>query len=686
MSPRAPVLDITPPCGNAYSMTDASTSMWSPSPPRPFRIALAGVHGYGVHHLRALQPLVDAGRCELVAVADTRAPAGESAALVGPAPHHPDLAELLAAHAPDVVVLATPIHTHAELATAALRAGAHVLLEKPPTASLAQFTELLAVVEETGRVCQVGFQSFGSHAYAEIDRIVADGEIGTVTGVGGVGTWVRSTGYYARSPWAGRRTLEGTDVVDGVVTNPLAHAVATALRLAGARRQEDVGAVEVDLYRAHDIMADDTSAVRVLTTEGTPVALGLTLAAARQTPPRLLVHGTEGTLVFRYTTDELEVLGRDAARRTVGRTPLLGNLLDHLADPGVPLLSPLAGAGAFMRVLEAVRTAPDPAPVPAEQVTWHEDDDGHRPVVHDVEHWCERVGTELRTFTTLGAPWSPRPRVLAGLEVAGSTVAEYVDGAGTSPLDSPRPHLHPVRTRGGVLVTDAAPTDHTWHAGIGVAVQDVAGHNLWGGRTYLPGRGYTWRADHGRITHEEWLAREDGRLVERLAWRGHDGTVLLRETRTIAWTATGGAWRLELAFTLHNDDAEDDVTLGSPGSNGRPGGGYGGFFWRMPPSTEVEVRTPDARGEDAVHGTVAPWLAWSAGTAAGAFTVALAPADERTARDPWFVRVASYPGMGSALAWEEPVTIVPGSTTTRAFRAVVADGRLPDAAVVAALR
>ncbi len=659
-------------------MADASTSVWFPSPPGSPRVAVVGVHGYGANHLRALRPLVAAGRCELAAVVDSRTPEGEVAELVGPVPHHPDLGSLLAASVPDVVVVATPIHTHAALATAALRAGAHVLLEKPPTASLAELTALLAVAAETGRACQVGFQAFGSHAFGAIDRLVQEGEIGEVTGVGGVGTWLRTVDYYARSRWAGRRRLDGADVVDGVVTNPLAHAVAAALRLGGATRQEDVATVEVDLYRAHDIEADDTSAVRVLTTGGLPVALGLTLAAAEQTPPRVVVHGTEGTVTFHYTTDEVEVRGRRGTRRlSTGRTALLDNLLDHVTDPAVPLVSPLAESGAFMRVLEAVRTAPDPAPVPAEHLTWTTDAAGHHPVVHDVAQWCERVGRELRTFTTLGAPWAPRPRRLATLEVDGAPVARYVDGSGTSPLDSPRPHLHPVRTRGGVVVTDAAPPDHTWHAGVGMAVQDVAGHNLWGGRTYLRGRGYTWRADHGRITHEVWLERAEGRLRTRLAWRGHDDAVLLHEVRELTWAPAGPHWRLGLSATLENTGATE-LTLGSPGSNGRPAGGYGGFFWRLPPCTGVAVRTAERSGEEAVHGSVAPWLAWSADAADGPFTLVLAPEDDVTGSDPWFVRVAGYPGVGSALAWDRPLVLPPGGSTTRGFTAVVADGRLDD--------
>ncbi len=51
------------------------------------------------------------------------------------------------------------------------------------------------------------------------------------------------------------------------------------------------------------------------------------------------------------------------------------------------------------------------------------------------------------------------------------------------------------------MVTDAHPADHDWHLGIGVAVQDVDGWNLWGGRTYVRDQGYQWLGDHGRIDH-----------------------------------------------------------------------------------------------------------------------------------------------------------------------------------------
>ncbi len=128
---------------------------------------------------------------------------------------------------PDVVILATPIQTHAPLALAALAAGADVYVEKPPVASMAQFQEVLAAAEAAGRLVQVGFQSLGSRALPEIRNTIESGGIGDVLGLSATGMWVRTKGYFKRSRWAGKRSLDGIDVVDGVATNALAHAVAT---------------------------------------------------------------------------------------------------------------------------------------------------------------------------------------------------------------------------------------------------------------------------------------------------------------------------------------------------------------------------------------------------------------------------------------------------------------------------
>jgi len=257
---------------------------------------------------------------------------------------------------------------------------------------------------------------------------------------------------------------------------------------------------------------------------------------------------------------------------------------------------------------------------------------------------------------------------MAGLTVDGVAVASYVvDPHHVDVRDGRRPYLHPVRTLAGVPVTDAAPADHTWHLGASLAMQDVGGTNLWGGRTYVRGEGYTWRDDHGEIAHTGWLPAEEG-LAQRLEWRDPAGTVLLTEERRVTASPAPLGWRLSFDFTL--SAAGNDVALGSPATNGRPGGaGYGGFFWRAAPGT-AETFTADAEGEERVNGSAAPWVAL---TGPGPYTLVF---QGLAGDDRWFVRTGIYPGVCAALAFERPLVVTAETPVVRRVRVLVADGRL----------
>ncbi|MFE4197179.1 DUF6807 family protein [Paenarthrobacter sp. NPDC056912] len=665
---------------------EAATGTSPDAPARLPRIALVGVHGYGERHLENLHRLRSSGALELVAVADPQPPA--NGALGTGVDVFASLDELLAAGtAPDVVIISTPIQTHAPLALAALAAGAHVYLEKPPVASMAQYQDVLEAAERAGRLVQVGFQSLGSHALAAIEDLVARGTIGEVRGISATGLWLRTKGYFTRSRWAGKRSLNGTDVVDGVATNALAHAVATGLRIAGARTVADIDTVETDLYRANDTESDDTSVVRVRTASGTVLTCALTLCAPVQSAPSVTVYGTLGQLTLSYTEDRLEITTPNGTRsEAFGRTDLLENLISARTEHD--LLSPLRSAGAYITVLEAIRTADAPEPINPDFVTWHGQGDNAHAVVHDIDSLIRRAALGQATFAELGAPWT-KPAELPGFTVNGTRVASVQDGSQIRPTSSPRPYLHPVRTLSGTVVTDHVPEDHVWHLGTGVAIQDVDGINFWGGRTYTRDAGaYVWREDHGHIVTESAEDR-DGLRLEQLAWIGPDGTAILREQRQWRWSAVGhSAWKLTLDFTLESATGQP-VLLGSPGSNGRPQGGYGGFFWRLPKVGDATIWTPHARGEDAVHGGVASWLAWSGTFDAGASGEGHVAGDpglghpatlvflaSPRAADPWFVRHSGYPGVGLSLAWDAPVTTEPGLPVQRSVTVLIADGFL----------
>jgi predicted dehydrogenase len=648
---------------------------------RSTRVALVGVHGHGAVHLANLRALTEQARCRLVAVADPVPPRAE---VIGPeVAVFGDLPTLLAATTVDIVVLCTPIHTHTSLAEAAMRAGADVLLEKPPVATMAEFVQLQQLCAATGRVCQVGFQSLGSAAVGALRTAVAAGVLGEVHSVVAECAWIRPVSYFRRSRWTGHRELDGSPVMDGALTNPFAHAVATALAVDGSVLVEDVRSVEPDLFHANDIDSDDTSVVRIRTRRGTTVTIAATLCAPEETEPTITVRGSRATAVLTYVRDTISiepVTGRDdppaGLAGAYGRVDLLANLIAHRDDPTTPLITDLAATGSFTAVLEAIRRAPAPTPIPAEYLTWVGEGDDRRPVVTEVARWIRLATIRGRTFTELGAPWTGRAEVGRDrvLQVGDRDVGRYRTGLDVIDEHSPRPYLHPLRTRDGMTVTDAGPADHPWHLGLGIAVADMQGSNLWGGPTYVRDTGYRPRPDHGRI--EPVVVLDFAAAIEQtLRWVDARGSTRLVERRRLAWSrpddpAADGVWRLDLTTAL--DAQGDPVALGSPASNGRPGAGYGGLFWRLPPVDALEVRTPIGEGEDAVHGSIAPWLAVLLRAGDRRATL-LIVADPESA-DPWFVRVSEYPGVGAAWAWERAVSVVPGRPLRRSYRFAIADG------------
>jgi len=650
---------------------------------RASRVALVGVHGYGAVHLANVRALQERGRCRLVAIADPVPPSPEA---IGPGVAvFADLVGLLASVPVDVVVLCTPIHLHAAPAEAAMRAGADVLLEKPPVPTMAEFVHLQQVCAETGRACQVGFQSLGSAAVAALRTAVATGVLGEVRSIVAEGAWIRPESYFRRSHWVGRRELDGVPVMDGVLTNPFAHAVATALHVDGSDLVDDVLSVEPDLFHANDIHSDDTSVVRIRTRRGTALTVAATLCAPAEAEPTVTVRGSRCAAVLSYVRDTIEiepVAGQGDPPTGLagphGRVDLLANLLDHRDDPSIPLLAELSATGSFTAVLDAIRRAPAPAPIPAGCVTRVGVDEQRHVVVRDVRRWIRLAVDRGRTFTELGAPWTRRASVGSDLVLSllDREIACCRTGLDVPREHAPRPYLHPLRTLGGLTVTDAGPADHPWHLGLGIAVQDVHGANLWGGPTFGRDVGYRWRPDHGRI---EPVDRHDSpaAVQQTLRWVDALGTSLLTERRRLTWVLPDdpdgeGTWLLDLASTL-DAAAGGGVRLGSPATNGRAGAGYGGLFWRLPPADELEVSTPTATGEADVHGSVAPWLAVTLRIGAHRATLVLV-ADPQAA-DPWFVRVSDYPGVGAAWAWDRPVIVTPGHPLQRSYRFVVADGR-----------
>ena len=131
-------------------------------PGAKLRIGIAGAGHFGRYH--ALK-VAASDRAELIGIHD---PDEERARAVGweAGTESMNLTALLAAA--DAMIIAAPADAHHALASVALRAGKHVLVEKPIAATLAQADDLAALAAEHGLVLQVGHLERFSAAYGAL--------------------------------------------------------------------------------------------------------------------------------------------------------------------------------------------------------------------------------------------------------------------------------------------------------------------------------------------------------------------------------------------------------------------------------------------------------------------------------------------------------------------------------------
>ena len=118
---------------------------------KKIRAAVIGVGYLGRFHA---QKYAQAAGCELVAVVDSRQEARDKVAaelgIQAVADYHDLLGKV------DAVSVVTPTPAHFPITRDFLTAGAHVLVEKPITETVAEASELISLADRHGRILQVG--------------------------------------------------------------------------------------------------------------------------------------------------------------------------------------------------------------------------------------------------------------------------------------------------------------------------------------------------------------------------------------------------------------------------------------------------------------------------------------------------------------------------------------------------
>lgn len=201
-------------------------------------------------------------------------------------------AELLArAGDLDLVILASPAHTHLEQGLAALDAGAGIVIDKPFVPTVVDAKNLIAKAEETGKLLAVFQNRRWDGDFLTVKKLIAEGRLGRIHRF--ESTFER-WGMPVRDRWQDTTT---TDQGAGIAYDLGSHLVDQALQLFGPATVEQA---ELTTVREGGV-SDDDAFISLLHASGVRSHLTMSRAAG-QTGPRFRVLGDESS----YSVDGLD--------------------------------------------------------------------------------------------------------------------------------------------------------------------------------------------------------------------------------------------------------------------------------------------------------------------------------------------------------------------------------------------
>lgn len=159
------------------------------NPSKPLRVALIGTGWYGKSDLFRL---IQVAPVEVVALCDVdQHQLAEAASMVskrqrsGATPRlYGDHRKMLAEHPLDIVLVGTPDHWHALAAIDAMKAGAHVYVQKPVSRDVMEGEAMVAAARKYNRVVQVGTQRRSTpHLMDAKKNVVEAGLLGKIAHV-----------------------------------------------------------------------------------------------------------------------------------------------------------------------------------------------------------------------------------------------------------------------------------------------------------------------------------------------------------------------------------------------------------------------------------------------------------------------------------------------------------------------
>lgn len=268
---------------------------------KKFRVGIIGCGRISVVYLRAFQEMEDTLDICFAVDKDIRRAESFASHFAGCA-YSDRLEDLLEAR-PDVVHICTPHFLHKQQAVACLRAGCHVLTEKPIALSLPDAREMIQTAQECERQLGVIFQNRYIEGVQRAKGLIESGAFGRILGAWSSLNWHRPPSYY-ECDWKGSWEKEG----GGVVIDQAIHSIDLVRYLMGC----DVQSIEGHIARRvlTSIEVEDEADAAITFENGAVYAFSACNYYVKNSPIRIELSGEKGRCLLTESAMEIALEGQ----------------------------------------------------------------------------------------------------------------------------------------------------------------------------------------------------------------------------------------------------------------------------------------------------------------------------------------------------------------------------------------
>jgi len=255
------------------------------------KVAVIGTGRIGKRHIKHIHNLA-----HLQAICDIKKDLADKVSKENKCPGYYSIDELLKNEKEiDLVSICTPNALHAEHTIKALKAGNHVICEKPMATTVSDCEQMIHTAEQTNNRLFVVKQNRFNPPVQAVKKIIDKGKLGKIYNVQLNCFWNRNPQYYLESDWKGKKDIDG-----GTLFTQFSHFIDLLYWLIG-----DIEKVKVftDNFSHQDLIEfEDTGVISLKFTNGALGTINYTVCSYD--------HNMEGSITIFAEKGTLKIGGQ----------------------------------------------------------------------------------------------------------------------------------------------------------------------------------------------------------------------------------------------------------------------------------------------------------------------------------------------------------------------------------------